>query len=61
MTFKEIQAKLIEYKKSEKKMFTSSSFQTHSLVMLHIISRIDPSIKVYFLNTGYLFPETVAF
>ncbi len=42
-------------------MFTSSSFQTHSLVMLHIISRIDPSIKVYFLNTGYLFPETVAF
>ncbi len=29
--------------------------------MLHIISRIDPSIKVYFLNTGYLFPETVAF
>lgn len=42
-------------------MFTSSSFQTHSLVMLHILSGIDNSIKVYFLNTGYLFPETVAF
>ncbi len=42
-------------------MFTSSSFQTHSLVMLHIVSRIDANIKVYFLNTGYLFPETVAF
>jgi phosphoadenosine phosphosulfate reductase len=31
------------------------------LVMLHIISRIDSSIPVYFINTGYLFPETVAF
>lgn len=42
-------------------MFTTSSFQTHSLVMLHIISRVDRSIPVYFINTGYLFPETVAF
>lgn len=42
-------------------MFTSSSFQSHSLVMLHIISRIDNSIPVYFINTGYHFPETIQF
>ncbi len=29
--------------------------------MLHILSRIDQNIPVYFLNTGYLFPETVSF
>ena len=61
MTFENIQAKLEQYKEEGKTMFTSSSFQTHSLVMLHIISRIDTTIPVYFLNTGYLFPETVAF
>jgi len=42
-------------------MFTTSSFQTHSLVMLHILSKIDPTIPVYFINTGYLFPETISF
>lgn len=42
-------------------MFTSSSFQSHSLVMLHIISRIDNSIPVYFIHTGYHFPETIKF
>ena len=42
-------------------MFTSSSFQSHSLVMLHIISRVDNSIPVYFINTGYHFPETIQF
>ena len=29
--------------------------------MLHILSKIDPSIPIYFINTGYHFPETVAF
>ena len=29
--------------------------------MLHIISTIDKSIPIYFLNTGFLFPETIAF
>ncbi|MGB5930990.1 MAG: phosphoadenylyl-sulfate reductase [Cyclobacteriaceae bacterium] len=42
-------------------MFTTSSFQTHSLVLLHIISRIRPDIPVYFINTGYHFPETLSF
>jgi len=42
-------------------MFVTSSFQTHSLVLLHILSRTAADIPVFFLNTGYLFPETLAF
>ena len=61
MNFSEIQKKLTGYKESGKKVFTTSSFQSHSIVLLHIISRIDPSIPVYFLNTGYHFPETIEF
>jgi len=56
-----VENKLRQYQREGKKMFTSSSFQSHSLVMLHIISRIDNTIPVYFINTGYHFPETLAF
>nr|WP_155174094.1 phosphoadenylyl-sulfate reductase [Fulvivirga kasyanovii] len=42
-------------------MFTTSSFQSHSIVLLHIISRINKEIPVVFINTGYHFPETVEF
>ncbi|HEY9049433.1 MAG TPA: phosphoadenylyl-sulfate reductase [Ohtaekwangia sp.] len=61
MKFEEIKAKLEEYKADGKKLFTTSSFQSHSLVLLHILSRIDKSIPIYFINTGYHFPETVQF
>jgi phosphoadenosine phosphosulfate reductase len=61
LNFESIQLSIDKYRAEDKRMFTTSSFQTHSLVMLHIISRIDSSIPVYFINTGYLFPETVAF
>jgi phosphoadenosine phosphosulfate reductase len=61
LNFEQIKRKIEEYKKGGKKIFTSSSFQTHSIPLLHIISRIDPAIPVYFLNTGYHFPETFAF
>jgi phosphoadenosine phosphosulfate reductase len=56
-----IEIKIAHYKREEKKMFTSSSFQSHSLVLLHLLSRIDNTIPVYFINTGYHFPETLAF
>ena len=49
------------YNDEGKKMFASSSFQTHSIPMLHIISSIDNAIPVYFINTGFHFPETIAF
>ncbi len=56
-----IKEKIEGYLSNGKKIFTSSSFQTHSIPLLHIISRIDTSIPVYFLNTGYHFSETIEF
>jgi phosphoadenosine phosphosulfate reductase len=53
--------KIESYKKANKSMFISSSFQTHSIPLLHILSQIDNSIPVVFLNTGYLFPETILY
>ncbi|RAW01463.1 phosphoadenylyl-sulfate reductase [Pseudochryseolinea flava] len=61
MKFEEIEAKLKAYKDEGKSLFTTSSFQSHSLVLVHILSRIDRTIPVYFINTGYHFPETMKF
>jgi len=61
MNFDEIKGKIEQYKAENKKLFTTSSFQSHSLVLLHILSRIDKSIPIYFINTGFHFPETVQF
>lgn len=61
MNFEGIKDKVTRYREEGKSLFTSSSFQSHSLVMLHIISRVDSTIPVYFINTGYHFPETIKF
>jgi phosphoadenosine phosphosulfate reductase len=61
VVYQSIKEKIEQYKLEDKSLFTSSSFQSHSLVMLHILSRIDKSIPVYFINTGYHFPETIEF
>jgi len=61
LEFEQIRRKIEDYKQAGKKIFTSSSFQTHSIPLLHMISRIDADIPVYFLNTGYHFPETIVF
>ena len=57
----DIAAQIKAYKDKGLTLFTSSSFQTHSTVLLHIISRIDNTIPVYFLNTGFHFPETMMY
>ncbi|MDQ3016104.1 MAG: phosphoadenylyl-sulfate reductase [Bacteroidota bacterium] len=57
----QIAKKLNQYSFEGKRAFVSSSFQSHSIPLLHIISRFDKSIPVYFLNTGFHFPETIAF
>ena len=44
-----------------KKVFATSSFQTQSIPLLHIISEIDNTIPIFFTNTGFLFPETLTF
>jgi phosphoadenosine phosphosulfate reductase len=37
------------------------SFSGAGVVLAHMISRLDRSVPVIFLNTGFLFPETLAF
>jgi len=39
----------------------SSSFQTQSLPLLHMVSRLYPAIRIFFLNTGYHFWDTLIF
>ena len=56
-----IRERLINYISGHNSVFATSSFQTHSIPMLHIISKIDKNIPIYFLNTGYLFPQTIAY
>ncbi|NCP23704.1 MAG: phosphoadenylyl-sulfate reductase [Erythrobacter sp.] len=38
-----------------------SSFGAESAALLHLVSRIDPSVAVLFLDTGKHFPETLAY
>ncbi|MBC7451372.1 MAG: phosphoadenylyl-sulfate reductase [Cytophagales bacterium] len=61
MIKEDIYSKIRSYQEKGLKLFTSSSFQTHSIVLLHVLSEIDHSIPVYFINTGYHFPETVTY
>lgn len=61
MRFDEIKTQIERYKSEGKSLFTTCSFQSHSLVLLHMLSRIDPSIPVYFINTGFHFPDTIRF
>ena len=58
---KPIQSKIAEYQKKNKRIFATSSFQSHSIPLLHLLSKIDNSIPIYYLNTAYLFPETIQF
>lgn len=61
MEFEGIARHIEAYKADGKKLFATSSFQTHSIPMLHVLSRIDNTIPVMFINTGFLFPETVRY
>ncbi len=40
---------------------TSSSFQHHSTALLHMVSRTCPDLLILFIDTGFHFPETLAF
>lgn len=57
----EVHDRLRHYQDSGKSLFASSSFQTHSIPLLHILSEFDRDIPVYFLDTGFHFPETRVF
>ncbi|MBT4162977.1 MAG: phosphoadenylyl-sulfate reductase [Gammaproteobacteria bacterium] len=53
--------RLNAYLDEGKKVFATCSFQTQSMPLLHMISRVDRDIPVYYTNTGFLFPETIRF
>ena len=61
MKKQEVLRHLEQYAAQGKSMFTTSSFQTHSMVLLHIVSESALDIPVYFINTGYHFPETISY
>jgi len=61
MNYQNLNEYITQYKAEGKKYFITSSFQSHSLVLLHMLSRIDPDLPVIFINTGYHFPETIKF
>ncbi len=61
MTPIQIHDHITGYVDAGKTVFTTSSFQTHSLPLLHILSRLPFKIPIYFLDTGFHFPETLKF
>ena len=61
MEIDDIAEQIQEYRLRGLSIFSTSSFQSQSVPLLHIISRIDRNIPIYFLNTGYLFPDSLRF
>lgn len=49
------------FKEEGLSIYASSSLQTNSVVLLHMISEVDKTIPIYFINTGFLFSETLSF
>ena len=43
------------------RLILTTSFGIQSAVMLHLVTRLNPEIRVVFIDTGYLFPETYRF
>src|SRR5699024_4076777 len=52
---------LKDYIDEGKTLFGTSSFQTHSIPLLHLIHRSGLDIPIYCINTGFLFPDTLKF
>lgn len=42
-------------------ILVTSSFGTKSVFLLHLLSQVNSGQKVYFINTGFHFPETLAY
>src|SRR5437667_5407342 len=56
-------AKIVEWAAAQfgQDLVMTSSFGAESAVLIHMATQVKPDIKVIFVNTGYLFPETHAF
>ena len=44
-----------------KKLILSTSFGTHSALMLYLVTQVEPQLPIVFIDTGYHFPETYRF
>jgi phosphoadenosine phosphosulfate reductase len=55
--------KIVEWAASHfaDELVMSSSFGEQAAVLLHMATRLKPDIRIIFVDTGYLFPETYAF
>jgi phosphoadenosine phosphosulfate reductase len=51
----------VDISSNKTSVWLSSSFQTQSVPLLHLVGQLDIPIKVVFIDTGFLFPETYAF
>ncbi|MEX0720515.1 MAG: phosphoadenylyl-sulfate reductase [Balneolaceae bacterium] len=47
--------------KFRENVLITTSFGTTSALLIHMISRIRPEHPIHFINTGYLFPETIEY
>ena len=56
-----IERRLDSYRERGFELFATSSFQTTSVVLLHLLAAVAPEIPIYFLDTGYHWPETLLF
>ncbi len=56
-----IEKQITAFLNEGKKLFIGSSFQTHSIPLLHIITSISKEIPAYFIDTGFHFPETLIY
>ena len=58
---KALSARVGAFEKNNKKVVASSSFQSQSLPLLHMLSQLEKKIPVVFIDTRFLFPETYRF
>ena len=56
-----IRRQVARFLEDGRKPFITSSFQTHSIPLLHILAGFSSDVPVYFINTGFHFPETLSF
>lgn len=50
-----------EFAKEGRRIYATSSFQTQSVPLLHLLSIHCPEVQIIFLDTGFLFAETYSF
>ncbi|MDU8884646.1 phosphoadenylyl-sulfate reductase [Yeosuana sp. MJ-SS3] len=57
----EIKQEIRKFLNQKKRIFLTSSFQSHSIPLLHIIATLELKVDIYFINTGFHFVETHVF